>query len=120
MADVVVIDLWRWLLVYPFISGTLSHGVRAFLLRIIIPEKQFDLGRCDLGRFDLRRFEQNKVIDLITRSYNEEIGEAICSIEMHNLTFSCYACDSTESWKLISLKSHCGTSIQNHRRTPEA
>ena len=48
------------------------------------------------------------------RSYNEEIEESIYNIEMHNLTFSCYACDSTKSWKLASLKRVIAASKPNN------
>lgn len=68
--------------------------LKAFLSRIIIPEK----------RFNLDVLNRIKITDLVVRSYNGEIEEAIYNIEMHNLTFSCYACDSTKSWKLVSLE----------------
>lgn len=68
--------------------------LKAFLRWIIIPEK----------RIDLDVLSRIKITDFVMRSYNGEIEEAIYNIEMHNWTFSCYACDSNKSWKLASLK----------------
>lgn len=88
-----ILHVGSWIIRPP--AEHLHMVVKAFLPRIIIPEK----------RFNLDVLSRIKITDLIIRSYNGEIGEEIYNAEMRNLTFSCYACDSTKSWKLIPLQS---------------